>query len=246
MTTHQFEHPLNEKTRIYLRVEALLRQLEHASQFSDGYQHQLFFRSLFDLLDIFEQIQLKNELAKDMEKQRILYRSWLNVDGVDESTLVALLSEIDHVHSLLMSSDRFGFSLKEDRFLSSIRQRFNLPGGSCCFDLPALHFWLNLPAKQKQSDAADWTKTLEPLSKALKLWLKLTRETGTYRSQTAKAGFFQSDAEEANILRLLIPLEYGVYPMISGHKNRFAIKFIEFETNQACSQDVTFDLAVCC
>lgn len=245
MTTHQYEHPLNEKTRIYLRVEALLRQLEHASKFSDEYQHQLFFRSLFDLLDIFEQIQLKNELAKDIEKQRIMYRSWLNVDGVDETMLLELLNEIDHVHGLLMSSDRFGLSLKEDRFLSSIRQRFNLPGGSCCFDLPALHFWLNMPVEKKQHDAGNWTKTLEPLSKALKLWLKLTRETGTFRSQIAKAGFFQSDAEEANILRLHIPLECGVYPMISGHKNRFAIKFIEFETNQACTQDIPFDLAVC-
>ncbi|MDC0610681.1 cell division protein ZapD [Vibrio sp.] len=246
MTTHQFEHPLNEKTRIYLRVEALLQQLEHASSFSDEYQHQLFFRSLFDLLEIFEQIQLKNELAKDIEKQRLMYKSWLNVDGVDEKMLVALLSEIDQVHSRLMSSDRFGISLKEDRFLSTIRQRFNLPGGSCCFDLPALHFWLHLPPDQKNQHARNWTETLEPLSQALKLWLKLTRETGAFRSKVAKSGFFQSDAEDANILRLIIPLEFGVYPMISGHKNRFAIKFIEFETNQACTQDVTFDLAVCC
>ncbi|NCO46249.1 MAG: cell division protein ZapD, partial [Vibrio sp.] len=58
MTTHKFEHPLNEKTRIYLRVEALLNQLMHSAQFRDGIQHQLFFRSLFDLLEIFEQIQL--------------------------------------------------------------------------------------------------------------------------------------------------------------------------------------------
>lgn len=246
MTTHQYEHPLNEKTRIYLRVEALLRQLEHASKFSDGYQHQLFFRSLFDLLDIFEQIQLKSELAKDMEKQRMMYRSWLNVEGVDEKMLLELLAEIVQIHNMLMSSSRFGFSLKEDRFLSSIRQRFNLPGGSCCFDLPALHFWLNLPVEKKQHDAHKWTQTLEPLAKALKLWLKLTRETGSYRSKVAKAGFFQSDADEANILRLVIPMEYGVYPMISGHKNRFAIKFIEFETNQACTRDITFDLAVCC
>ncbi len=53
MTTHQFEHPLNEKTRIYLRVEALLNQMERASTFSDGIQHQLFFRSLFDMLGDF-------------------------------------------------------------------------------------------------------------------------------------------------------------------------------------------------
>lgn len=245
MTTHKFEHPLNEKTRIYLRVESLLRQAHVASCFAENHQYQLFFRSIFDLLEIFEQIQLKSELAKDIEKQRLLYRSWLDVDGVDQVTLHSLLDEADRTHSALMHAERFGQSLKEDRFLSSIRQRFSLPGGSCCFDLPALHYWLHLPLERKKHDAQKWLNSLQPLSDALHLWLKLTRETGYFRSQIARNGFFQSDAEEANILRLHIPMEFGVYPMISGHKNRFAIKFISFETGQACSQDVSFDLAVC-
>ena len=52
------------------------------------------------------------------------------------------------------------------------------------------------------------------------------------------------DAEEANILCLNIPMHYSVYPMISGHKNRFAIKFIEFKTGQAYTGDIEFELAV--
>lgn len=246
MTTHYFEHPLNEKTRIYLRVEALLNQLNVAAQFSDNMQHLIFYRSLFDLLEIFEQIQLKSELAKDIEKQRLSYRSWLNVEGVDQEMLRDVLNEVDSVHSVLMGAERFGQSLKEDRFLSAIRQRFNLPGGSCCFDLPALHHWLHLPLEQRKADAAKWLDTLQPLAKALNQWLKLTRETGHFRTIQASSGFYQSDAEEANILRLEIPMHFGVYPMISGHKNRFAIKFIEFDSGQASVANVEFQLAVCC
>ncbi|KJY83614.1 cell division protein ZapD [Vibrio galatheae] len=245
MTTHYFEHPLNEKTRIYLRVEALLNQLDVAAKFSDDMQHLLFYRSLFDLLEIFEQIQLKSELAKDIEKQRLAYRSWLNFEGVNQDMLQHVLYEIDAVHSDLMGAERFGQSLKEDRFLSAIRQRFNLPGGSCCFDLPALHHWLHLPLENKQADAKKWQSTLQPLSQALKLWLKLTRETGHFRTIQASSGFYQSDADDANILRLEIPMKYGVYPMISGHKNRFAIKFIEFESGQASVANIEFKLAVC-
>ncbi|CAK4071015.1 cell division protein ZapD [Vibrio sp. MarTm2] len=246
MTTHYFEHPLNEKTRIYLRVEALLNQLRLAAEFSDDMQHLVFYRSLFDLLEIFEQIQLKSELAKDIEKQRLTYRNWLNVDGVDQEMLLGILREVDEAHSHLMAAERFGQSLKEDRFLSAIRQRFNLPGGSCCFDLPALHHWLHLPINQKQADANKWLGSLLPLAQALKLWLRLTRETGHFRAYNAPAGFYQSDADEANILRLEIPMEFGVYPMISGHKNRFAIKFIEFASGQASTANIEFKLAVCC
>ncbi|MDN3681538.1 cell division protein ZapD [Vibrio tapetis subsp. quintayensis] len=245
MTTHKFEHPLNEKTRIYLRVESLLRQMNHAAQHVDGFHYQLFFRPMFDMLDIFEQIQLKTELAKDLEKQRLNYKSWLNVEGVDQNTLLTILEQIDVIHRDLMSAQRFGQSLKEDRFLSAIRQRFNLPGGSCCFDLPALHFWLHQPESNRLRDIARWQSSLKPLTEALHLWLKLSRETGYEKPQIARAGFFQSDAEEANILRLSIPLQYGTYPMISGHKNRFAIKFISFETGQAYPNDVEFDLAIC-
>ena len=71
---------------------------------------------------------------------------------------------------------------------------------------------------------------MRPLAAALKLWLKLTRETGHFQAIQANSGFYQSDAEDANILRLEIPMHFGVFPMISGHKNRFAIKFIEFES----------------
>ncbi|MFC1234605.1 cell division protein ZapD [Vibrio sp. DW001] len=245
MTKHKFEHPLNEKTRIYLRVEALMRQMHHSASFVDNLQYHQFFRSIFDLLEIFEQIQLKAELAKDLEKQRLNYKHWLNVDGVDQEKLLSVLEEIDTTHKYLMAAERFGRTLKEDRFLSSIRQRFNLPGGTCCFDLPALHYWNHLPIEQRQRNAQGWMDTLAPLSKSLNLWLKLCRETGYFNPQIARNGFYQSDAEEANILRLNIPLADGVFPMISGHKNRFAIKFMSFDNGQAYSQDVEFDLAIC-
>lgn len=245
MIINRFEHPLNEKTRIYLRIESLLRQLQQASAFSDNSQYLLFFKSLFDLLEIFEQIQLKSELAKDLEKQRLMYRAWLNVDGVDQHTLSTILDSLDEVHKDLMRADRFGLALKEDKFLSAIRQRFGLPGGSCCFDLPSLHYWLHLPLEKRVRDSQKWLASLKPLMNALQLWLKLTRETGRFKPQIARSGFLQSDAEEANVLRLEIPMEYGVYPMISGHKNRFTIKFISFESGQAYPKDIEFELAVC-
>ncbi|MGX9418543.1 cell division protein ZapD [Vibrio sp. WJH972] len=245
MTTHKFEHPLNEKTRIYLRVESLLAQIDKSTQFSRESDYQLFFRSLFDLVDISEQIQLRNELAKDLDKQRVMYRSWLDVEGVDQSTLLALLNDIDTAHQDIMKSERFGVSLKEDRFLNSIKQRFSLPGGSCSFDLPALHYWLSLPIEQKQGDAHKWTDPLLPLKQGLSLWLKLARQTGSADAKLAARGFFQCDTENASMLRLDIPLEHGVFPMISGHKNRFAIKFIEFESGKATQQDIEFELAIC-
>lgn len=241
----KFEHPLTEKVRIYLRVESLMRQWHNSADFKAPLDYQLFFRSLFDLMDLLEQIHIKSELTKDLEKQKLTFKNWANVPGVNQVILDSVLNDIDKNFRNLMSTERFGQSLKEERFLSAIRQRFNLPGGTCCFDLPALHYWLHLPLEKRLSDAKIWTNTLEPLHNALTLLLKLIREIGLYKPQIARHGFFQSDAEEANILRLEIPLDLGIYPMISGHKNRFSIKFMSFETGMSYSQDVEFKLAIC-
>lgn len=241
----KFEHPLTEKVRIYLRVETLLRQLHSSAQLKAPLDYQLFFRSLFDLMDLCEQIHIKSELAKDLEKQRLTIKSWANVPGVDQTMLNKVLANIDDCFRGLMSTERFGVSLKENRFLNTIRQRFNLPGGTCCFDLPSLHYWRHQPIEKCLSDTEQWLSTLQPLFNALELSLKLIRETGQYKSQIARNGFYQSDAEDASILRLEIPLDTSVFPMISGHKNRFAIKFMNFETGLAYSQDVEFRLAVC-
>ncbi len=192
MLTNRFEHPLNEKVRIYLRLEYLLRQMTHASQLNDQWQHQIFFRALFDLLEILDQIQLKSELAKDLDKQRTKLKSWLNIEGVDQSALLAILDNMDLAHHQLITAKRLGQEIREDRFLSGIKQRFSIPGGSCCFDLPTLHHWLHLPLAHKQNDMTNWLKQLAELTEALYLWLRLTRDSGQYQPQIARGGFFSS------------------------------------------------------
>ncbi|WP_299019109.1 cell division protein ZapD [uncultured Photobacterium sp.] len=245
MLTNRFEHPLNEKVRIYLRLEYLIRQMTHSSQLSDQWQHQIFFRALFDLLEILDQIQLKSELAKDLDKQRTKLKSWLNINGVDQSALLAILDNLDLAHHKLIAANRLGQDIREDRFLSGIKQRFSIPGGSCCFDLPTLHHWLHLPLAHKQSDLANWLTQLAELTEALNLWLRLTRESGHFQPQVARSGFFQYEAEDASLLRLEICPSHGVYPMISGHRNRFAIRYLPFEEGTSIAEAIEFKLAIC-
>ncbi|KLV06340.1 MULTISPECIES: cell division protein ZapD [Photobacterium] len=241
----RYEHPLSEKVRIYLRLEYLIRQMTHASQLTDPWQHQIFFRALFDMLEILDQIQLKSELAKDLEKQRGKLKQWLNIDGVDQNALLELLDKLDLAHHQLLTATRLGQELREDRFLSSIKQRLSIPGGSCSFDLPTLHHWLHLPLAHKQSNMQNWLNHISELSVALHLWLKLIRESGQFRPQVARGGFFQHDAEAANMLRIDICSSHGVYPMISGHRSRFAVRFLPFEEGTGIAELLEFKLAIC-
>ncbi|GAB6263337.1 cell division protein ZapD [Photobacterium sp. 53610] len=250
MQTTRFEHPLNEKVRIYLRLEYLMLQINHARDSDDPWQYQVFFRALFDILDILDQVQVKSELAKDLDKQQLQIKQWLDVDGVDQTAVLALLDQMTSVHHHLITAPRLGQHLREDRFLAGIKQRFSLPGGSCCFDLPSLHHWLHLSFDRKQADMAAWYEQLQPMARALQLWLRVTRESGQFKPRVARNGFFQHDADNASLLRLQVCPSYGVYPMISGHRSRFAVRFLPFDEGQATTGNpvaecIEFTLAIC-
>ncbi|MGF1685871.1 cell division protein ZapD [Photobacterium japonica] len=245
MQMNRFEHPLNEKTRIYLRLEFLIRQIKQTSAFSDPWQHQVFFRGLFDLLEVLEQSQLKTELAKDLEKQRTKLKQWLNIDGVDQTALREHLDHLQLAHRHLLATNRLGQDLREDRFLGAIKQRLSIPGGSCCFDLPILHHWLHLPPAQQRVDIQRWLDSIRALNVALTLLLRLIRGAGQTQQCVARGGFFQHEADKANLLRLDICPNHGVYPMISGHRSRFAIRFLPFEEGTSIADTIEFQLTIC-
>ncbi|WP_407331445.1 cell division protein ZapD [Enterovibrio sp. 27052020O] len=240
-----YEHPLTEQVRVYLRLEYLLNQITDSATLTDDSQWRVFFSSLFDLAEILEQVQVKGDLAKDLEKQRAKLEAWLNVPNVDTEQLTSLLRESRQLQQTLLQSPRLGQQLREDKFLSSIRQRFSIPGGTCSFDLPSLHHWLNLPLAHRQSDAKTWCDTLHPLNNALTFWLQLTRGSATMQACSVNNGFFQQEVDGASLLRMKISPEYNAYPTVSGHKSRFAIRFMPFDENHAVAEKMTLSLAVC-
>ncbi len=240
-----YEHPLNAKVRIYLRLEHLFSQLETPENLSENAHWHTFFKTLFDLLEILEQVHVRGDLIKDLEKQREKISTWLKVPGIDSAQIYDLIERSTELQTTLLNAPRPGIFIREDKFLTSIRHRFSLPGGTCSFDVPLLHHWLNLPLEQKRSDTDKWRCSLSALEYAVMFWLELTRGLGNTQPCSVKNGFYQQDAEGANMLRIMIPAEYNAFPMVSGHKSRFAIRFMPFNETVALCDDMMLSLAVC-
>ena len=45
--------------------------------------------------------------------------------------------------------EKIGHTLLEKDWLTAIRSRISIPGGTCEFDLPAYHAWQHLPAEER-------------------------------------------------------------------------------------------------
>ncbi len=60
--------------------------------------------------------------------------------------------------------------------------------------------------------------------------LDLIRQSAPFRKQTSLNGFYQDNGEDADLLRLNLALDSQLYPQISGHKSRFAIRFMPLDS----------------
>jgi len=239
-----FEHPLNEKCRNYLRFEALFTQINHSRCLNELWHHQPLFNVLFDLVEISDRADIKPVLVKDLERQKKQLEYWSRLPGVDQSRVSILHNEVITLLKELNKLGKVGMTIKEDKFLASIRQRFILPGGTCCFDLPNLHWWLHQPKENLLEDINRWLLDWDIVARALTLLLGLMRERGDFSAFTANGAFFQGVAENAEMLRIRLSPEAYHYPTISGHKHRYAIRFMQNKTGNE-QQDINFELACC-
>ncbi|HFK7185450.1 cell division protein ZapD [Serratia odorifera] len=241
-----FEHPLNEKMRTWLRIEFLLQQLHGQRALSETAIALTFFRTISDLLDVLERGEIRTELLKELERQQQKLLQWADVPGVDMTRVDQLRNQLKQRSSQLMSAPRMGQALREDRLIALVRQRLSIPGGCCSFDLPTLHMWMHAAQHERDDDVAQWLQTLEPLHQALTMILSLIRQTEPFRNQISLNGFYQDNAEGADLLRLRIDLAHQLYPQISGHKTRYAIRFLPLDSEHGqVPERLTFDLACC-
>lgn len=241
-----FEHPLNEKMRTWLRIEFLLQQLHGQRTLNETAIALTFFRTVSDLLDVLERGEVRTELLKELERQQQKLLQWAELPGVDMSLVNQLCSQLKARASSLRAAPRIGQALRENRLIGLVRQRLSIPGGCCSFDLPTLHMWMHISQHERDADVAVWLQTLEPLNQALIMVLDLMRQAGPFRHQTSLNGFFQNNAEGADLLRLRVDLVYQLYPQISGHKTRYAIRFLPLDSeNGTVPERLNFELACC-
>ncbi|MCL1142059.1 cell division protein ZapD [Shewanella gaetbuli] len=243
MTELIYEQPLNEKIRSYLRLEYLASQL-HKSLTQDTQQHS--FYPLFSLCELTDRCDYRSDVLKDIDRYIITLSKWLELPHVDQQQINEFISRLSAAKTPLQSPDRIGIHLKKDKFLSALRQRFGMPGACCNFDLPQLHHWLAKPWKERQLDLQCWVDQFQPLLTPIGLILELIRSTSDFTLTDAKAGFYQGNSSQTlSLIRVKIDTTQECYPTISGHRNRYAIHFVDFDHQRHTDKTIQFKLATC-
>lgn len=249
-----FEQPLNERIRIFLRIEALIKRLNFFKQQDSDHSSYLSLLTILELTALVERGDIKQETIKELERQHKALNALISHQSVDKSRLELTLSKIKHAITSIHSMDgRLGEHLKKIDFLLAIKQRASIPGGSCDFDLPQLRFWLNLDYKARLKDIDRWSKPYYKLFEVIDLILNLIRDSAFAENVIAKNGFFQNSLDTSlshQMLRIELNCNNNIFPEISAGKHRYSIRILQAQetTDQLpvqLKQDVDFKLFLC-
>jgi cell division protein ZapD len=248
-----FEQPLSERVRTMLRLEFLFRRAQWSLEGDDVWSSRTTVDSLIDVVSVLGRADIKKELIKELERHALTLDSLARNPNVDPERLREVQERVTDLLGRLKGSELgFGHALRNNELFSAIRQRSSIPAGTCDFDLPAYHFWLQRHAVERREDLASWVASFDLLKDAVTLCLRLVRESGVGSEETAAGGMFQRTLETTTpcqMIRVCLPAGRGEYPEISAGRHRFTVRFMrQLEATERPTQaqeDIAFRL-VCC
>ena len=248
-----FEQPLNERMRTFLRLDFLYNQALYHNEIASQWGSRAAMASLLDILAITTRGDVRSDVLKELERHLTTLNEFQTKPGVDGGRLRTVMSNLLRLRAeLLNSGSAFIQPLRDSEFLSAIKHRSAIPGGTCEFDLPDYYYWLSQPPDNRTRTFNQWLGMLRPLCDAIAELLWLTRQNGRPRQETAQGGIFHITFERdspSQLLRISLPVSAGLYPEISGSHYRCSVRFLTWNGLAArptqADNDVPFDLACC-
>ena len=253
VAARHYEQPLSERMRTFLRLEFLYQQMLYNSEREADWATRATITTLLDALAILSRGDVRSDVHKELDHQLNVLSRFQSQPGVDGGRLETLIQNlVSSRNELSQIGTAFLQPLKDSEFLSAIKHRSAIPGGTCEFDLPVYSHWLRQPIERRRKDLAAWITPIRPVCDAVTELLWLIRESAEPKDKLAINGMYQHNMQKDAKCRLLrVSLENGssLFPEISGSQHRFTVRFLEWSSVESravqTGHDVPFHLSIC-
>jgi cell division protein ZapD len=251
--TITYEFPLSERIRVFIRLEQLFQQFSYFSAGETVADNRAVISTLLDITLILRRNDLKSEILKELERHTKVLNKIADNQGVDPIKLEKILKLLSQTSkNLYATSGKIGMAVLENELLQSIAQRSSIPGGTCSFDLPEYHYWLEQDSSSKLKDLENWSNSYADIRTAIELILSFIRQSNIPTEETAIAGFFQITLDKSQpyqLIKVSLDKSLDCFAEISGGKHRCTIRFMSPGTNDTrpaqTSKDIPFALTCC-
>lgn len=248
-----YEFPLNERIRIFIRLEQLFEQFTHFSLGATVSDKRAAIATLLDIMSILRRNDLKSEVLKELDRHAKVLNKFVNSQSIDTQQLESILAQLNQTSKrLYATSGKIGIEIMESDLFQSIAQRSSIPGGTCSFDLPEFHYWLEQDEASRLKDLRHWSQPFEEIRTAINLLLDFIRNSNAPTDEVAEAGFFQLTLDKNlpyQMLKVSLDRSLNCFAEISGGKHRCTIRFMKPSAdNQRPAQsteNISFSLTCC-
>lgn len=248
-----YEQPLNERMRMLLRLEFLLRRAHANLPVPSPWAARTVLDSLLQLMELTTRFDARQDLLKMLERyqqylQRVRESPKVSAERL-ESVLADVQQAVEPLHAQTASSSH---ALRRVEILNGLRQSAMVPGGQGGFEHPYLHHWLARDPARREKDMGAWLEHFATLDRALSVSLWLIRAGANATECTAPGGFYNQALHRSGdyqLARVALPAGSPWFVNISGNPMRVTIRFLtpteDMERATQTSDDVTFALTIC-
>ena len=248
-----YEQPLNEKIRLFLRLEHLVLRFRTHLEHPTPENCQAAIMVLLELYNLSSRLDVKNAILNVLDWQTQAVRRLSDLEGVDADRLQKVLNKLEEKGKQLYSfRGQLGQTLKRHSFLNLLRQRAGIAGSMNGFDVPLFNFWLSQSKEKLDKDLNEWVEPYSMAYDAIEIVLQLIRESRDSEDVIAEGGFFQSGLNpnrEYQLLRIRLDADADYYPEVSAGKQRFSVRFVKSgdlaERGDQALGDIPFSLSLC-
>jgi len=247
-----YENPLNEKTRLFMRLSYLIKRFNFHLDNPTPENCQAAVMVLLELYNLSARLDVKNAALHVLDVQTQAVKMAEGKEGVDNSRVIRILEKLEEKSKRLYSfRGQLGQHLKTHNFLNIIKQRATIAGGINDLDVPLFNYWLNLPEQDRITDLRAWAKPYEVACEAVELLMDLVYQSKQSTEETAISGFYQATLSheiDYQIISLELTDDQKLYPEISAGKQRFSVRFVDAtkleEKGKQIIEDVPFTLSL--
>ena len=248
-----YEFPLNERIRVFIRLEQLFQEFSHFSAGTTIADKRAAIGVLLDVMSIFRRNDLKSEILKELDRHSKVLNKYADSPNADQKNLEAVLTKINETSKKLYATPgKIGIAIMESDLFQSIAQRSSIPGGTCSFDLPEFHYWLELDEVVRVKDLERWSQPFGDIRSAIDLIMNFIRTSNSASDEVAEAGFFQIALDKDlpyQLIKVSMDKSLPCFAEISGGKHRCTIRFMVPSANEQrptqSPDDIPFSLTRC-
>lgn len=244
-----YEHPLHEHVRVCLRLEMLFNKAQQLLHGTSTWDTHHCLATIIELINVLDRPDLKAKLTQEFKRYLNHLNRLNSAAAVDQSKLKLVIDELETlVENFHQAHGKLAQDLRDNDFITHVRQHLLSPGGTCSFDTPGYHFWLQQPREVQERDLSNWLNSLDQIHSAVTQLLRLTRESGSTHLMTAYQGFYQTALDlPCKLIQVRLPAKLSVFPEISAGRHRLCVRFLipTFSKPTQYKEDITFELTYC-